>query len=130
METRGLARNLVNGLVVCVLRPVFPKLFGEGYRWVSGSFRFGFERHTRLGWGFVPFAAIARLASGNDVFPGVGSALGARDNVVEGQVLGAAAVLAGMAVSLEYVTPVDWRYFPHAVGAPLQQPNVFGDLQV
>lgn len=48
--------------------------------------------------------------------------------MVKGQMLGATAVLAGVVVSLEYLTPIYGWYFPVAFGIANSQANMFGNL--
>ena len=48
--------------------------------------------------------------------------------MVERQTLAAAAVLAGVVVSLEYLTPIYRWYFAVAFGIANSQANMFGNL--
>ena len=50
------------------------------------------QMHVRLLEQFAAFAEIARAARGNDVFPRRPTALGARNDMVEGQILRRAAI--------------------------------------
>jgi hypothetical protein len=50
-------------------------------------------------------AEIAGTASGDDIFPGGAAALAARDHVIEGQVLGIAAILAFELVAQKDIEP-------------------------
>ena len=76
------------------------------YRSLRGSNGVALEPDPRLLERLAALAVVARLARGDEVLPGVAAAAVARDDVVEGQVVGlAAAVLAGVAVAREDLAP-------------------------
>lgn len=59
--------------------------------------------HVELFAGLVGFAQVARGAGSDHVFPGCQAPFGARDQVIEGEFLFAAAILALELVAKEYV---------------------------
>ena len=63
------------------------------------------EAHMRLFWRPPAFFKIAGGAGGRDIFPCRPPALSARHHMIKGQILGAAAILAGEAVAQEQVKP-------------------------
>lgn len=66
-----------------------------------GAFGGLFEFHVGLLGGFVGFFEVAFSAAGDEVFPGVGAAGPAGDDVVNSEFFGVAAVLALVVVSGE-----------------------------
>lgn len=78
------------------------QLDGGGLQWLADREHFAFLGQV------IALQEVAVLAGGADVFPGGGAAAGFRDNVVEGQFMGAVfgpAILAGPAVAQENVKP-------------------------
>src|SRR3546814_15414436 len=67
--------------------------------------------HMRLGGRAAAFSEVAGRAGGGDILPGRAPALGARDDVVEGQFPRVAAILAGELVAEEQVEPGEGRIF-------------------
>ena len=61
-----------------------------------------------------PFLQIAGRAGGRDILPGRAAALGARQDMVEGQLARVAAILAGEAVAQEQVESGEGRIFGRA----------------
>jgi hypothetical protein len=51
------------------------------------------------------FAQVARCAGGRDIFPGRAAAIGARDNMIEGQIIADATILALETIPQEHVEP-------------------------
>jgi hypothetical protein len=102
-------------------RLVFPKFVRKHDCGVHGRFGLLPELHAGLMQEFVAFLTVATGASGHDVVPGMLSAFGARQYVVEGELFSATAVLTLVAVALEYAPTVHWRHFP--------MPSVVADRQ-
>ena len=67
------------------------------------------RKHPRLRGGHVALAQIARRAGRDDVFPGGLTALGARHDVIEGQIVLRTAILAMKPVAQEHVEPRERR---------------------
>jgi hypothetical protein len=63
------------------------------------------EAHMRLLWRPSAFFEVAGRTSRRDIFPRRPSALSARHNMIERQILGAATILAGEAVAQKQVKP-------------------------
>lgn len=55
---------------------------------VVGLLGLFFELHVGLEWRFVSFLEVAFSATGDEVFPGVGAASPAGDDMIEGEVAG------------------------------------------
>lgn len=71
-------------------------------RWTT---RHHLERHIRLVGSAVALLDIAFEASRHDVIPAVGTTLGARHDVVDGQIMPTvAAILTGVIVAMEEVS--------------------------
>lgn len=66
---------------------------------------FAEQRHLRFARGTVAFFVVAAVAGGYEVFPGVIASPAARDDVIDGEVAGTAAILTLVAVALEHVFP-------------------------
>ncbi len=63
------------------------------------------KRHIRLFGSAITLLDVAFEASGDDVIPAVGTTLGARHDVVDGQIMPTvAAILAGVIVTMEEVS--------------------------
>lgn len=61
--------------------------------------------HVRLFGGAAAFPEVARRAGGDDIVPGRPPALRAGNDMIEGEVAGVAAILAGEAIAQEQVEP-------------------------
>lgn len=59
------------------------------------------EFHVSLGWGFVSFFQIAFSAAGDKIFPSLRPTCPARDNMVNGEILGDSAILASIVIAGE-----------------------------
>jgi len=70
--------------------------------------------HMRLQGRAAALPEIAGRAGGRDIVPGGASALGTRQDMVEGQLLRVSAILAGEAVAQEEVEPRESRIFGRA----------------
>src|SRR5947207_14595262 len=62
-------------------------------------------KHPRLVRRQVSLAQIARRTRGDHIFPGGLAAFAARDDVIEGEIVVGAAILANEAIAQEYVEP-------------------------
>ena len=91
-------------------------------------FGFGAELHDSLMQEAIALRGIAALTSCYHVVPGMGATLGARQDVIERQVLGATAVLTGMAIATEDFPTTDRRYLPVPAGIATRQANVLRNL--
>src|SRR5690606_5211592 len=105
-ESRPYLRLIQLDVPVEIIAPAFGRV-AEAYREAHGgrlrrSLRRPHERHPGLIRRASALAPVARAAGGDDVLPGLASALGDRDDVIEREVLrmmARAAVLAGVLVA-------------------------------
>ena len=76
----------------------------------------------------VALAGITAFTGSDHIVPGMLAAPRARNDVVDGQAFGAAAVLAGVVVATQHFATADGRHLPMAFGVAVEQANVLRHL--
>lgn len=80
------------------------------------GFRLGSEHHSSFMQQAIALGQVTTFAGGYHVVPGVSATFRAGNDVIQGQVLGTAAVLAGVVVAAKDFPTINRRNFPVPFG--------------
>jgi hypothetical protein len=106
---------------------LLPKLLGKGNGGMNRGFGLTSKGHTCFLRSAIAFAGVAAIARCNHVIPGMSTASRSGQDVVYGQVAGAAAVLAGVIVAPQYLASVNGGHLPESLWIGNGEANVFWD---
>jgi hypothetical protein len=103
-----------------------PELLRKSHRRVERGTGFAAQGHVGFFRGAVALALIAAFASRHHIVPTVGSPFGEGHDMIQGQIVGAATILAGVVIPPQNLPPIHRGHAPSALFALDGQANMFG----